>query len=170
MPTERCTAKSKRTHEQCKRMVHGGGPCRMHGGAAPQVERKRAERIALAQALLADPRRDPGEVLADVAHQADYLMRRARDEIEAGKLTVATMTRLVEVTEAAGRWAKTGLDAGLAERQTRAMEAQAAALAGVIQRVLDRLNLTPDQRALVPVVVPAELERLSPRELEVGRG
>jgi hypothetical protein len=133
----------------------------MHGGSAPQVKRKRLERIALAQALAADPRRDPGEVLSDVLHQADHLMRKARGEVDANRPTAKTMLRLLELTERAGGWAKVALDAGTSERQTRVMEAQAIALAGVITRVLDRLDLTSAQRELVPVVVPAELERLS---------
>lgn len=158
---EQCTAKAKGSGQRCQQRVIGGGVCRSHGGNAPQVRGARQRRVALSQALAVDPRRDPGEVLADVGHQADYLMRRAREEVRTGKLTAATMTRLLDLTETAGRWAKTGLEAGVAERQTRALEVQATVLATVVRRILDRLDLTPEQQALVPVVVPAELERMS---------
>lgn len=155
---------------QCAIRVRGGGPCRVHGGAAPQVKRKRLERIALAEALAADPRRHPSEVLGDVLHQADHLMRRAREEVDAEKPTAETMVKLLDLTEHAGRWAKTSLDAEVDQRQTRVLEAQAAALAAVITRVLDRLELSLEQRELVTVVVPEELERMSAGELEAGRG
>jgi len=43
----RCTAKSKRSGEQCKNTaIPGGATCRMHGGAASQVRRKAATRLA----------------------------------------------------------------------------------------------------------------------------
>ena len=42
-----CTATVHRTGERCKRAaIKGGTVCIMHGGAAPQVKRKAAERIA----------------------------------------------------------------------------------------------------------------------------
>jgi hypothetical protein len=119
--------------------------------------------------MAADPRRHPSEVLADVLHQADWLMRKARGEVRADKPTADTMTKLLDLTEQAGRWAKTSLDADVDQRQTHVLESQAAALAAVIQRVLDRLDLTATQRGLVPVVVVEELERMTPRELEEGR-
>ena len=44
-----CTARSKRSGERCKRLVVGGGVCRMHGGASPAANARRLERIALEQ-------------------------------------------------------------------------------------------------------------------------
>lgn len=42
-----CSAKSARTGQPCKHWaIHGGAVCRTHGGAAPQVKRKAAERLA----------------------------------------------------------------------------------------------------------------------------
>jgi hypothetical protein len=48
--TERCSAKSKRSGEPCKRWVKGGGVCAIHGGRAPQVAARREQRILLAEA------------------------------------------------------------------------------------------------------------------------
>jgi hypothetical protein len=46
-PERRCKAKSHRTGKQCaKSAINGGTVCRTHGGAAPQVKRKAAERLA----------------------------------------------------------------------------------------------------------------------------
>lgn len=48
----RCTARSKQSGERCKRVpIPGGTVCRMHGGAAPQVQRSAWERLA----ALVDP-------------------------------------------------------------------------------------------------------------------
>jgi hypothetical protein len=45
----KCIAVSSRTGNPCKNApMNGGNVCRMHGGAAPQVRRRAAERIALA--------------------------------------------------------------------------------------------------------------------------
>jgi hypothetical protein len=52
----------------------------MHGGARKATARKRAERIALAEAA-ARGRRDPWAVLADVTATADELFKRAREEV-----------------------------------------------------------------------------------------
>lgn len=42
-----CTAHSARTGEPCKKYpIAGATVCRTHGGAAPQVKRKAAERLA----------------------------------------------------------------------------------------------------------------------------
>ncbi|MFD1546983.1 hypothetical protein [Nonomuraea guangzhouensis] len=55
------------------------------------------------------------------------------------------------------RFAKTAHDMGIADREIRLAEAQGALLAGAISRILDALELSPGQRALVPTVVPREL-------------
>src|SRR5712692_1412220 len=45
--TRRCTATSKRTRVRCKKApLLGAMVCRTHGGGAPQVRRKAAERLA----------------------------------------------------------------------------------------------------------------------------
>jgi len=47
MPERRCTARSKRSGDRCKRApIPGGSVCIMHGGAAPQVRRAARERAA----------------------------------------------------------------------------------------------------------------------------
>lgn len=48
----RCSAKSKQSRERCKRApIPGGSVCKIHGGAAPQVQASAQERIA----ALVDP-------------------------------------------------------------------------------------------------------------------
>lgn len=59
---------------------------------------------------------------------------------------------LVDVTKAA-------IAAGIEERRVKLAEAQGSLLNGVIRRILDRLSLSPEQSALLPLVVPEELRR-----------
>jgi hypothetical protein len=158
---EQCSARAKSTGHRCQRLVVGAPVCVMHGGGAPQVRRARERRIALAEALLADPRRGPDEVLADVLHQSDFLMREARSEIQAGRVTTATMTRLVELAERAGTWARHVLDSGVQERQVRLAEGQGAMVAAVLSAIFDDLVLDERQRRLVPTVVPRHLRALT---------
>jgi hypothetical protein len=55
------------------------------------------------------------------------------------------------------RFAKAAHDMGIADREIRLAEAHGALLAGAISRILDGLELSPSQRALVPTVVPGVL-------------
>jgi hypothetical protein len=52
---------------------------------------------------------------------------------------------------------KDALAAGIAERQVKLAEQQGVLLAAVISRVLNRLGLNDEQRALIATVVPEEL-------------
>jgi hypothetical protein len=54
---------------------------------------------------------------------------------------------------------KAAITAGIEERRVKLAEKQGALLNDVIRRILARLNLTDDQSALVPEVVPQELRR-----------
>jgi hypothetical protein len=54
---------------------------------------------------------------------------------------------------------KAAISAGIEERRVKLAEAQGALLNDVIRRILARLDLTGEQSALLPVVVPEELRR-----------
>jgi len=54
---------------------------------------------------------------------------------------------------------KTAISAGIEERRVKLAEAQGTLLNSVIRRILARLSLSPEQSALLPVVVPEELRR-----------
>lgn len=53
------------------------------------------------------------------------------------------------------------LRAGVEERRVRLAENQGMAVAGAIQRILELLQLTDEQRAKVPDIVPAQLRLLA---------
>lgn len=62
------------------------------------------------------------------------------------------------------RFAKTAHDMGIAEQQVRLAEQQGELLADAINRILGRLDLTAQQLARVPEVVPAVLRAITQRE------
>lgn len=71
-PVNHCSARSSRSGQRCKRApIAGGHVCRHHGGAAPQVRRKAAERLA---DLI-----DPGRVLREAARIAYFDPRKLFD-------------------------------------------------------------------------------------------
>ncbi|MFE9099876.1 hypothetical protein [Actinomadura geliboluensis] len=62
--------------------------------------------------------------------------------------------RVVKYAEAAHRM-------GIAERQIQLAEQQGALLAGAIRKILDGLNLTPEQKKTVPQLVPSVLRAIA---------
>lgn len=70
------------------------------------------------------------------------------------QLYVKEREHLVTVAAAA-------LKAGVEERRVRLAESQGELVAMVIRRILDALDLTPEQTQLVPVVVPRELRLIA---------
>lgn len=159
IPPTQCTGTSRRSGQQCKRYaVVGARVCPMHGGKAPQVRAKAEERITLADRLKSAPMRQPWEVLADTAHIADVLMQDARLEVEQGTFTVASLDKLVTALDRAHRLSTSNVHAGLAERKVRFAENQAEQMHQVFTRVLTGLNLTAEQKALVPQLLKHEIE------------
>ncbi len=179
----RCTATSKRTGERCRRYCRPGSwVCAYHGARAPQVIAA-ADRRAEVMRVESDARREAGlrgsmtlpEVYQELLNTAALAVA-WRDEMQQRvdrlkeiryKSVIGTeqtraevallergMTRAAKVLELIAR-----LD--IESRARNLSEAQGALVVGVIQRILDGLNLTPDQQALVPVVVPRELRRMA---------
>jgi hypothetical protein len=68
------------------------------------------------------------------------------------QLYQAERKHLVDVTKAA-------ISAGIEERRVKLAEQHGQLLNGVIKRILARLSLSPEQSALLPLVVPEELRR-----------
>lgn len=169
----------------------GSGSCKLHGGstqnhhiaAQTEMARKAVATYGLprevdpAVALLEEVHRTAGHVawlhekVQEIAE--DDLVWGVVEEVDkgAGEFTGTDTTsaakpnvwlelyhrerkHLTDVCKAA-------LAAGIAERQVRLAEQQGALLVGVIQRILDDLALTAEQRELVPTVVPRHLRSVS---------
>lgn len=158
-----CKAKAKGSGIQCRRnALPGMAVCRIHGGASPNAKAGALRRLALAEAFEKGDRRPAWQILADALHAADTLMLDARMKLQDGEpITVAQLDRFTESLERAQRFAKMFLDAGVDERQTRIAESQATMLVGVIRAVLDELDLSAAQRALVGEIVPRHLRAIT---------
>lgn len=109
-----------------------------------------------------DPFRDGGA--PGVGHGAGLIGNTYSGVKDIGIFATGEAIRGLAQLEAAERdrcvkYAKTAHDMGIADRQIKLAEEQGAVLAGVIGRILDALDLSPEQRELVPVIVPQELRR-----------
>ena len=91
----RCTARSKRSGQRCKRRpIPGGTVCRMHGGAAPQVKLAAKDRLA----ALVDPAIDA--------------LQRALDHKDINAAVRAAKDLLDRAGLAAPKQMQVGVDAG----------------------------------------------------------
>lgn len=59
------------------------------------------------------------------------------------------------------KYAKVAHEMGIAEREIQLAEQQGAMLAGAVRKILDGLNLTPQQMEIVPQLVPSVLRSLA---------
>lgn len=144
---EQCTATCKATGERCRIRVIGGGPCRVHGGAAPQVARAREARIIAAEAAREAPvsMADAADVLTSAMNDAHSLLQRIKQNIVNGRVTDGDLRALGEWVDRAARISKLVVDAGIEERQVRLAEAQGLVLAAIVKRIFARLELGGDQ-------------------------
>jgi hypothetical protein len=169
---EQCPAKSKRTGERCQLRVIGGGPCRWHGGNAPQVRAAREARIVAAEAAREAPRSaaDAADVLTSAMNDAHALKERLKENLAAGRITeMQAFSALGEWVDRSARISKLVVDAGIEERQVRLAESAVDQVVQVVNMILDDLGLDARQRDLVPVVVPRAFRSIPPpRELTRG--
>lgn len=169
----------------------GTGRCKLHGGGtrSHQAAGKRAlaERAVRTFGL---PREiDPRDALLEEVYRTagavDWLWSQVQallpDDVIWGKTEEVNKTAGefpgLDVTHAAAvnlwvklwqderahlvRVAKEAINAGIEERKVRLAEQQGTLLAGVIQRILGDLDLTPAQAARIPEVVPRHLRAVA---------
>lgn len=153
----KCVGKAKSTGKRCTRnAIPGGTVCRIHGGAAPQVMAKAAERIAKRKAeeqqayeLLASPI-DPWEgleksralqngltgiaakKLVEAQEKGDGVQQRAWEALLAEHLT--TLAQLSKIAIAAGH----------EERKVQVEEIEATILFNALTSALDQAETNPD--------------------------
>lgn len=159
-----CSATSSRTGQRCKRRVIGATVCLAHGGSAPQVKRKRLERIALAEAAAMSPRRHPGEVLLDALHVADTRARQLAQEVDdprAGE-------RLVEQLERAARLAESALRLDAEHRGQDVVEREGERIFELLQAIFD--DQQRDLVSLLTVHAPGALDAFEARWPSIAEG
>jgi hypothetical protein len=171
---------------RCKNYrVPGGTQCAYHGNA-PQVQsavqRRNAENMARQRALkrlekdgypvVAGPEAVI-EMLEDrmgfqygLAKALDLLVRKLveadelRYEHQAGEQIRGEVQAWVQVNQMVTKLGTDYLKIGLDERKVRLAEAHGRLIMQVIQAVMDRLELTGDQRKIAAVAIPEELNRV----------
>lgn len=98
-PKHRCKAKSKSSGNQCRQSaIPGGTVCRYHGGAAPQV--KRAAALRLAQ--LVDPAIDAQAYLLKQTKHLPSKLGAAKDVLDRNGLGQKTSIKTPDGTEIEG--------------------------------------------------------------------
>jgi hypothetical protein len=167
----------------------GTGRCKLHGGCAPSSRIAGAEEIARQAVITYGLPRDIDatdalleEVHATAGHVA-WLREQVRALAPEALVWGVTETTDKQASEFPGTdttegakpnlWlvlyreerkhlldvTKAAISVGVEERRVKLAETQGALLNDVIRRILDRLGLSGDQRALLPLVVPEELRR-----------
>ena len=179
----RCGKTALRGQKVCR--VHGGTSPQALAAAkkrlADEAARKAASRVITrkdtdpATALLDLVQWTAGEVdywrgrvseLDDDTELAALMLTKTKtggdDAGDTSEVTANIVHRMyVDASDRLARYAALALKAGIEERRVRIAEAQGAVLAGVIRKILERLNLTPDQQTLIGTVVPEELRALT---------
>lgn len=184
-----CTAMSSQTGKRCRAFaIRGGSVCFKHGGGSPQVKAKAVQRLEVervtAEVGRVVGRRPQVRTLEDVLDALVDLAGEAVEWKETLGEKVDALTSLRYVAPGAGT-EQLRAEVALYERamdraakfvdlvgkfdfesiRVRLSAGQGALLANVIREILDDLDLSPEQRALVPVVVPRVLRRAGTGEL-----
>lgn len=186
-PHAQCAAHTRRGKPCGGRPVKGARVCRMHGGAAAQVQAAAARRLAedkarevlLGFGVQVDT--DPHTQLARLINTSaglvsfyEYQCRKlhpdalvwgdveVRDDFRGLTVVqrgeISVWLRLYnEERDRLGRLCRDAIASGLAEREVRLAEQQGALVAEVLRLVLADLELTPDQQTRALNVVPLRL-------------
>lgn len=182
-----CRAHSKQTLGPCqsKDVLPGGLVCKSHGGHSPQARRaaqERENRRIVTELYEADPQAaiaaygteaisDPLDALSRLAasamHMMDALGQRvnALEEIryendKGGEQARTELKFYLSSMDRVGKFLDMLIKSGFEERRIKIDEQTASMFVTAMQRVLARLELTPEQTALVGVVIPEELRAL----------
>lgn len=185
---EQCGNHAIKGAEVCR--MHGGSIPAVKAKAAQRVaEEKAAAKMRLfaapvdidpAQALLELVQWTAGEVrywraeVAAIAENSPHALVWGKAKSEEGfgpqgPVDTTTMEaappvayRMLEsAQDRLAKYAAAALRAGVEERRVRLAEDQGAAVAGVIRKILERLDLLEWQAELVPTIVPEELRALT---------
>lgn len=157
----RCSAHNRRGQPCGRAALAGGTVCRYHGGRAPQVRQAAHVRLVESRARqvlsregvepVADPISALQQLAGEVVALKDLLAAKVselqswRYESRLGAEQLRSELLLLErAQDRAGRMLTDLAKLGLDERAVRVTEQQAAVIAQVLQRVLERLGLYRD--------------------------
>lgn len=185
----RCRAKAKVSGERCKRTaIPGGTVCFYHGGAAPQVRSKAAQRVALLSVSDLLDRTNPEIVNEDLGTGMSRVIALDRQMVMALRALVGELDldpgsdgftgpdhqgdiKVHPLVDELRRWTdqlqkhqKLAWDAGLDERKVQITEDLAGVIASVIASVIadPAAGLSPPQRRRMNEVSAVHLRALPP--------
>ena len=185
-----CSATSTQSGERCRCYpMKGSTVCSTHGGMAPQVRNAAARRLTVraveaeAKAVLAfegitnvwNPLGEVVKLAAELRATLDALAARvnALDAIRyaaSGSGTEQTRSEMVLLGQYQDRLARLldmmmrwDFDNRKLLLEENIAKATGLFLSQLLDRILDRLDLTADQRLLLSVVVPEEARKLAPQ-------
>lgn len=187
MDDRRCTATSKRSGERCRKpAIVGGTVCAMHGGKSPAVAAAAEQRQVEAQAeatitklwpglAAASPVKDPVDQMERLAGALTSMLDQVGekvnglDHLAGGTGLTQLRGELVLLDKVAGHLRALLADMarlGIAERQVRIEEDQAAIITTAFRAAIAVVQLLPADRDLV---VRTFLEQLgTPAAIEGG--
>ncbi len=167
----------------------GYGACRLHAGGTPNAMISAQRKMAVEAVGMFALRRDvdPRTALLEEVHRAAgaiVWLEGKVNELDAQALiwgvteerdSTGHMGDSVTSSATYSKWyemlgderkrlvdaSKACIAAGLMEREVQIAEKQGLMIAAVVRGILGKLNLTPEQEALVGVVVPQELRMIN---------
>lgn len=166
-----CTATAKSTGDRCQKPpIRGGSVCGSHGGGAPAVRAAAAKRVQEAEAAAlvgsiwnpdAAPVMNPVEALQKLAgqlqHAADTLGARLDVVDLDGPAAIAWAKVLRELRQSLEGMERLGLQ----QKSVALSEQTGALLAWAVRTILDRLDVSDQQRVLAGSVVPGVFRELA---------
>lgn len=181
-PERQCTARNRRGSRCGRWAIRGGNVCAMHGGKAPAVQAAAARRLAEAEAMatLAEVEvhsvDNPLEELAQLAAEMRAMQKHVGNIVgQFTSLTEATMfgeqlnvmVRLYErmmdrTAKVLADWTRLGFD----ERMATLNERQTDLIERFLFAVVDRIELTDEQRTRLPDAAVAMLPILTGQLVE----
>lgn len=175
--------------------THGGRAPQVKAAAKRRLELQAAERAVVTFGL---PREvDPHEALLEEVHRTAGAVEWLRAQVQALDPAVLTWGRTEQVDKGSGEFPGTdvtytavppvllelylrerkhlvevcrvAIAAGVEERRVRLAEETGREMAALFHRVLDAIDLSEDQRALVPALLAQEVQALMEGKVSDGR-
>jgi hypothetical protein len=147
----------------------GVGRCKYHGGST-QNHRKKADReiVAAEMATLGTPIDvTPDQVAMGLLRQGAGMVAALTARLETlGELDPAVMSVFNSERDRLARFAKVASEMGIEERKVKAAEKRTDLMARFLEGVLDRIELTADQRSQVGPAIRAEIAALNGSAVE----
>jgi hypothetical protein len=158
----RCTARANRSGQRCKRAaIASGTVCPTHGGRAPAVKRRAAERVALEQVrgmLGAAEDDDPRRVILAAVKACNALLNGAQAAVAADDADAGDLAGLSAAAVTVARVAKLALDADLEASFARQDQRAGEVVAAMVTAVVNGLDLPPGVAAAAFRLVRSEVE------------